>query len=906
MQPIKTTNAMNPAPAKGIQSLPTPVIDDVIITEVVNAWKGDYQKLEYGTMWDSVPHGSQQGRFPEHKLVFQQVSSEDGQWVKRIWVNDRVNQDSYNYAIKYSGGSQAHPIYVRTYVLPRDGYTPLPDLTPDETYPTALLVEEEVQRNEGELDSKYIKVVRVFETLQGPEITSYRYNERGDIETVTNQQVSPETPPDPDGLLVTQSQVIKQDVSKGTKTTATVESYTTLSSKDKKAGLLGETITTDDIVDPTTQPDALSQTVVSSTVEQTTATKARKRTTTSIGPTSLTQKSKDGKLLGDITVTESVVPPGSSADSPTGTTSGILSSEIKQIDSGKAIKTNTVLNSTPTLSGNKKSAGLLGTTSTSETVVASGTIADDLTLNIISSQVDPIDSQRSRKITEISSGPNTLSGGSKKNGLLGETTITESIVSSGSLPDSLSVDIISSDVTPIDSAKSKKTTITSSGPKTLSGKESKSGLLGETTITESIVPSGSSPDTVSLSVISSEVTPIDSAKSKKTTVTATGPNSLSVKSLIDSPLGLVAATVEESIVPTSQIIENNLGTLSDKIDPLDSIKSKRNKISVQGWPNNIGVEYDEQLGVGMYYIETIVSPQEYINRPPILIPPTPESPGRLDPNFVNSDYKPLDSTKSLKKEYDRNKIADILERQYYVFETAANVTLPDQLEQVTAYFGLAGAQGFGDTESTTAGTGYSYSISKSVTSSASVSGDINFKIRKGFSGAIPAKEHTFFVKINSEGQINGSILNILNQKYSNKYNYISFKNWPVIRRTSENLVLIGGSRSRTDSKSESASKSLNGESVAESYDTSWSSNSSANSITIPESLHGTIPVSIVRLGQFPTNVVVPHFIAPSTISATSPPSFPVGEYLLSSNVELFKHGFVKVTAITVNITQQYV
>jgi hypothetical protein len=94
MQPIKTTNAMNPAPAKGIQSLPTPVIDDVIITEVVNSWKGDYQKLEYGTMWDSVPHGSQQGSFPEHKLVFQQVSSEDGQWVKRIWVNDRVNQDS--------------------------------------------------------------------------------------------------------------------------------------------------------------------------------------------------------------------------------------------------------------------------------------------------------------------------------------------------------------------------------------------------------------------------------------------------------------------------------------------------------------------------------------------------------------------------------------------------------------------------------------------------------------------------------------------------------------------------------------------------------------------------------------------------------------------------------------------
>ena len=172
MQPIKTTNTMNPAPAKGIQSLPTPVIDDVIITETVNAWKGDYQKLEYGTMWDSVPHGSQQGSFPGHKLVFQQVSSEDGQWVKRIWVNDRVNQESYNYAIKYMDGSRNHPIYTRTFVIPRDEYYPFEDGTPDPVYPTALLTDQGVLRNEGELDSKYVTVIRVYETLNGPVVSS--------------------------------------------------------------------------------------------------------------------------------------------------------------------------------------------------------------------------------------------------------------------------------------------------------------------------------------------------------------------------------------------------------------------------------------------------------------------------------------------------------------------------------------------------------------------------------------------------------------------------------------------------------------------------------------------------------------------------------------------------------------
>jgi len=171
MQPIKTTNAMNPAPAKGIESFPTPVIDDVVISEIVNSWKGDYQPLEYGTLWKDVSHAPNQGSFPEHKLVYQQPTSEDGQWVKRIWVNDRVNQDSYNYAIKYSAGSQQHPIYIRTYVVPRATYAPLPDGTPDPLFPNAILVDEEVTRNEGELDSKYITVSRIYETLPGPALT---------------------------------------------------------------------------------------------------------------------------------------------------------------------------------------------------------------------------------------------------------------------------------------------------------------------------------------------------------------------------------------------------------------------------------------------------------------------------------------------------------------------------------------------------------------------------------------------------------------------------------------------------------------------------------------------------------------------------------------------------------------
>jgi hypothetical protein len=297
MQPIKTTNAMNPAPAKGIESFPTPVIDDVVIAEVVNAWKGDYQKLEYGTLWKDVSHAPNQGSFPEHKLVFQQPTSEDGQWIKRIWVNDRVNQDSYNYAIKYSAGSQQHPIYIRNYVVPRETYTPLPDRTPDPLFPIALLVDEEANRIEGELDSKYVSVTRVYETLPGPQVPTKRYNDRGDLETVIVQTVPPFTPPDQDGLLVTGSQVVQEEMGKGVKTTSTVRQHTPLGIIEKNAGLLGETSTSDEIVPPNTEPDQLGLQIVSSSVEKLSATKARKKTTFG-SPISLSSNSLVESPLG--------------------------------------------------------------------------------------------------------------------------------------------------------------------------------------------------------------------------------------------------------------------------------------------------------------------------------------------------------------------------------------------------------------------------------------------------------------------------------------------------------------------------------------------------------------------------------------------------------------------------------
>jgi hypothetical protein len=910
MQPIKTTNAMNPAPAKGIESFPTPVIDDVVIAEVVNAWKGDYQKLEYGTLWRDVSHAPNQGSFPEHKLVFQQPTSEDGQWIKRIWVNDRVNQDSYNYAIKYSAGSQQHPIYIRNYVVPRETYTPLPDGTPDPLFPIALLVDEEANRIEGELDSKYVSVTRVYETLPGPQVPTKRYNDRGDLETVLVQTVPPFTPPDPDGLLVTGSQVVQEEMGKGVKTTSTVQDHSLLQIKEKKEGLLGETITTDDIVAPSTNPDELSQTVVSSVVEQFSATKARKRTTTASGPTSLAQKSKDGKLLGDVTSTQSIVAPSTSPDA---VSSSILSSEIKQVDSGKAVKTNVVLNSTPTLSGNQNEEGLLGNKQVVERIVPAGAAADALSQTVVSSVVEAIDSVRSKKTTITSNGPTTLSGVQNKDGLLGQTEIKESIVNANSPADPVSLQVLSSMVESIDSAKSKKTTITSSGPTSLSGIEYKAGLLGNTVKTESIVAANSNPDALSISVIQSQVEPIDNAKSKKTTITSDGPTSLTSFTLSDSPTGAVVAIKTQQIVNPNQIPVNSLNTLKYDINAIDSAKSEAEIVQVDSWPEIRGVEFDDVTGLPIPYTEKVIPPSEYNDA--------------WEP-FLNTNYKPIDEYKAVKKSYNTEEIQKYYVGYLSVIETPVQITLPDKLLDVIAYTARDYSEGKNVTNSNdVGGDSYGYTSGGGFRSAGSISSDIYFKIEKGFDGYIDGIEVTLFVESskivsiagnqvidNNTGEISGSIptttksvnANVLAELQKRLPNE-NIKLWPTLKKISQNILVFTGGKSKTKSSSNSEDVSINGFANSQREDESYDIDTNVNSVIVPDALYDTIKIKEEKFGPLiPEDLQITGGVYPDTLPATNPPKFPNGNYLIRSDASIYRFGLVKITAVIARVTEDFV
>jgi hypothetical protein len=512
----------------GVPQYPTPNVPDfytkdghIILIEKVSAEKGGYtpQPLD-----GSITYKKRDAnKWPSELYLVYQSPTEDGEHVYNYWANDRTlaSQDAWNFGLDYSSNNPAYPITTRTYIVPRDQYETVPLGSTDPVFGGNQIISQQKKVELGEdnpLHSRYVAVQRVYETIPGPVLTGKKLDQRGDLETITTQTVVAGTAPAADGLLVTQTSVEPVDSVKSTKTIGTVESYATLITKANKAGLLGDTSTTDDIVDPSTNPDALSTSVLESSVEALTATKSRKRTTISSGPTNL--------------------------------------------------------------SGEEYKSGLLGETTKSESIVSYGSSPDELSTTVLNSVVEPIDEYKSKKTTIEATGPTLLSGASNKSGLLGVTSTTESIVAYGSGADALSTTILQSEVTPIDAYKSKRTTTTASGPTELDGKEL--AEFGIAVTKEKIVPYYSSPN-INERTIKSEIQPIDAYKSKLTQVDYSSISTLTGYQYDDQFEANLSITKTIVAAGTADPSHQN-GVLSYKDEPINPYQSQRIIVSTPSLP----------------------------------------------------------------------------------------------------------------------------------------------------------------------------------------------------------------------------------------------------------------------------------------------------------------------------------
>lgn len=169
----------------------TPKVRDILFYEHVDTRLPVHATLpDYGT-----PHPNKT-KWPHHELVYATPADQAG-WQKRYYALSRESQDDYNFEITYPyAGLTAYPRYTRTYVLPRTGYTKVEKGTADPTITGAKLVHEEVRRANQEIDSLYVTVSRVYDSIPTAEAQetynyeiSYPYNGKKEFPRYTRRYV---------------------------------------------------------------------------------------------------------------------------------------------------------------------------------------------------------------------------------------------------------------------------------------------------------------------------------------------------------------------------------------------------------------------------------------------------------------------------------------------------------------------------------------------------------------------------------------------------------------------------------------------------------------------------------------------------------------------------------------------
>ncbi len=219
-------------------------------------------------------------------------------------------------------------------------------------------------------------------------------------------------------------------------------------------------------------------------------------------------------------------------------------------------------------------------------------------------------------------------------------------------------------------------------------------------------------------------------------------------------------------------------------------------------------------------------------------------------------------------------------------------------------------------------------------SSASVMGELIVEIEHGYSGAVPADVHLFY--LDAANVTTDAILTKTGASV-----------WPVIKPKSHTVVLRGATISK------SVSRSATNASIAESD--SASANIKIGASQIPPTIHPAITIEVshesVTLPQSWLDIALDTLqdyddakvaaynasiaampaaqqayystqramvnayvdfnadltpltgtVTPVSLPATTPATFPTGKFIMSSNVSPYLYGLVRVTAVVVDVT----
>lgn len=223
-----------PVPAKPIvKSFPTPDLADRVYVVRKDTRAAGYKLPAKGDPYE----GPNANEFEDFMFSTSQPSDQTG-WVDHFYLNERLNQDAYNFTIEYPYADVNYPQLTRTYVLLRADFTEptADDLDPvyhgdvddddvaEDTPLTLYLIEhKQIRLEDPVLDALFVGTSRVYQRLPSPVITSYQQNEARQIVTVAEQEVITEVFP-VSSALTEILKIERATTAKAKVTTGTVDS----------------------------------------------------------------------------------------------------------------------------------------------------------------------------------------------------------------------------------------------------------------------------------------------------------------------------------------------------------------------------------------------------------------------------------------------------------------------------------------------------------------------------------------------------------------------------------------------------------------------------------------------------------------------------------------------------------
>jgi hypothetical protein len=177
----------HPALEVGVPQYPTPNVPDfytrnghIILVVKENLEKGKYNPRPLD---GSVTYsGKDANKWPTPLYLVYQAPTADGQYVLNTYANDRTlaSQDPWNYGLDYSENNPSFPITSRVYIVPRSQYATVAIGSVDPVFGGNQKIAQQKMvelPDDNPLRSRYVAVQRVYETIPGPVVSGYQYDD---------------------------------------------------------------------------------------------------------------------------------------------------------------------------------------------------------------------------------------------------------------------------------------------------------------------------------------------------------------------------------------------------------------------------------------------------------------------------------------------------------------------------------------------------------------------------------------------------------------------------------------------------------------------------------------------------------------------------------------------------------